>query len=388
MTRRGLGIRRTLNRAWANGYTWYRKRKPPRLRAAPATQSWAPLTNTKIRLGLGPANFAGQAAMFAHAVSRNLPDVSVEVVTYKRPDTLDYPSDVTIDSSTLNRRDVQRAQVRRIAGRYTHVLVDAFRPLFGRLYGTDIGADIPALTRANVRVGLLAHGSDVRDPRRHIEREPQSLFRDAPVEVIRSLILTTERNRRLAKASGLPVFVTTPDLLVDLPWAVWAPLVVDVTAWANHEPAQARRRPVVLHAPSRRWTKGTERILPVLIELDERRSIELRLAEGVSRRAIPNWIRAADIVVDQFGTGSYGVLSCEAMAAGKPVVAYLSDPTIAAIGETPPIVNATAATLQSVIESLLADPAETAAIGDAGRTYVRVYHDGAMTARALATFLR
>ncbi|MEK8143212.1 hypothetical protein NKH18_16655 [Streptomyces sp. M10(2022)] len=38
------------------------------------------------------------------------------------------------------------------------------------------------------------------------------------------MLAAAERNRRIAEESGLPVFVTTPDLLVDLPTAIWTPL--------------------------------------------------------------------------------------------------------------------------------------------------------------------
>lgn len=100
-----------------------------------------------------------------------------------------------------------------------------------------------------VKVALLAHGSEVRDPALHRKRNPYSLFLDAPEGYEEKLAAIAERNRRIARESGLPVFVTTPDLLLDLPTAIWAPLVVDVDAWACDRPVMERERPVVLHAP-------------------------------------------------------------------------------------------------------------------------------------------
>ncbi len=350
------------------------------------TQAWTPLSETTVRLGLGPTNYAGQAAAFAFAVCGHLNDISAEVVTYRLPGSFDYPTDAAIETSLLARSSVQRAQIRRVVGRYTHVLVDAFKPLFGRLYGSDIGGDLALLNRAGVKVGLLAHGSEIRDPRRHLEREPESHFREAPSAILASLTATADRNRRFAERSGLPIFVTTPDLLVDVPWAVWAPLVVVTSGWTPTPPPE-RDRLVVLHAPSRRWTKSTSRILPVVDDLRQRGSIELRMAEGISSAEMGSWIRDADIVLDQFGTGSYGALACEAMAAGRPVVGYLSADTVRAIGETPPIVNATAATLRDTLDALIGDAELRATIGTAGVDYVQRLHDGQRTAEALAPFL-
>lgn len=93
-----------------------------------------------MKLGIGPANYAGQGAAFAQAVSQANPDVSVEVVMNQRADTFDYPADVYVDASRLGELDVQLEQVKRVVGRYSHLIVDAFMPVFGRLNGDTIAA--------------------------------------------------------------------------------------------------------------------------------------------------------------------------------------------------------------------------------------------------------
>ena len=42
--------------------------------------------------------------------------------------------------------------------------------------------------------------------------------------------------------------VSTPDLLLDLPGAVWLPVVVDTELWRPGPPVLEREVPVVLHA--------------------------------------------------------------------------------------------------------------------------------------------
>jgi glycosyltransferase involved in cell wall biosynthesis len=259
--------------------------------------------------------------------------------------------------------------------------------VFGYLNGDTIEGDLPALRRAGIKVALLAHGSEIRHPAEHRERYEYSLFHDAPDGIVPRYTARAERNRRIAQASGLPLFVTTPDLLADLPSATWAPLVVDVDAWASDAPVMQRPRPKVLHGPSQRWTKGTDRILPALTALHERGAIELVLAERIAWAEMRELVRTCDIVVDQFAVGSYGTFAVEAMAAGRPVIGYLDERTHAAVGVRPPIVNATPQTLTAALESLLDDRGRAEQIGKESVVYARETHDGRRTARAFADFL-
>ncbi|GGY83733.1 glycosyltransferase [Streptomyces nitrosporeus] len=349
---------------------------------------WTPLGQTPVRLGLGPANFAGQLAAFASAVCRERADVSAEVVKHRTSrSSQDYAADVYVDGRMLKKLDGQLEQVQRVLPRYTHLLADAFRPVFGSLNGDSIEGDLPALRKAGIKVALLAHGSEVRHPLRHMERNPYSLFHDAPEGYAEKLLAEAERNRRIAEESGLPVFVTTPDLLVDLPMATWAPLVVDVDAWACDQPVMERKRPVVLHAPSARWTKGTDRVLPLLEDLDRRKVIELKLAEKLSWSRIRSLVQEADIVIDQFAVGMYGTFAVESMAAGKPVIAYLDSASVELAGVNPPIIDVAPDGLGEALERLLDDRHAAARIGIDSVEYVRTQHDGTATAAALASFL-
>ncbi|MFI2711412.1 glycosyl transferase family 1 [Micromonospora sp. NPDC018662] len=349
---------------------------------------WRALGAGPVRLGLGTANFAGQLSALAVAITAARADVGVELVMAKPPETYRYPADRYLNYPGEHRLDVQTEQARRVLGWYTHLIVDAFRPVLGRANGDDIAADLPALRRARLKVALLAHGSEIRHPGAHLERHAESAFRDADPELRERLTTVAERNRRTAEESGLPFFVTTPDLLDDVPFATWAPLIVDVDGWACDRPVLERVRPVVLHAPSKRWTKGTDRLLPRLQALDDRRVIDLRLVEGLPHDEMRRLVQDCDIVVDQLVMGSYGTFSCEGMAAGKVVVAYVSEGPHRAAGVQPPIANATPDTLVKTIESLLDDRPAAVALAAEGARYVRDHHDGRRTAEVFDAFLR
>jgi glycosyltransferase involved in cell wall biosynthesis len=394
--RRGIGLARVTKRARAQRVPLVkavRTAMQPRPnvigepRQSPEPPPWRPLGSAPIRLGLGLANHAGQLSAFAEAICRERLDVSAELVMARAGTPFMYPADVHMDPQQQALLEVQLAQATRVLGSYTHLIADAFRPVLGWLNGRHIEHDLPALSRAAVRVALLAHGSEVREPSRHRQRYEHSMFLDAPADVVPKLTALSAQSRRVAEESGLPVFVTTPDLLTDLPSATWAPLVVDVDRWATDAKPMQRQRPLVIHAPSRRWTKGTDRILPVVQDLADRGIIEFRLIEGVPWNKMVDLITGADIVIDQLVMGSYCALACEAMAAGKPVIAFLDEQVHERLGVRPPIVNATPATLRVAIDQLLSDRDGAVELGLQGIQYVREYHDGRRTAEAFRAFL-
>nr|WP_275581917.1 glycosyltransferase [Brevibacillus fulvus] len=82
----------------------------------------------------------------------------------------------------------------------------------------------------------------------------------------------------------------------------------------------------------------------------------------------------ADIIIDQIRCGSHGLLSVEAMALGKPVVAYIRDDLAAKFPPDLPIVNANPDTLYEQLKKLLEQPELRQQLGIQGRQYVEKYH--------------
>ncbi len=383
------GLHGSAPEAVSSTATWEVLERPrnPRGETAPAS-TWRPLGDTAIRLGLGPANFAGQLGAIAQAVTRERADVSAEVFERDFGSPFAYPADVVIPARRLRRLEGQVEQLNRILPRYTHLLADAFQPVFGTLNGTDIAGDLPALQAHGITTALLSHGSDLRDPVRHRASSPYSLFHHAPEELFRERLEQSRRSREIAESAGLDVFVTTPDLLDDLASAIWLPLIIDPGAWASEHPVMERARPRVLHAPSKRWTKGTDRFAAKLEDMDRRGLIEFQLVEGLPWSQIRQLVQEADLVLDQFAIGSYGTLACEAMAAGRPVATWLSESVLARLDPGVPILNTTPDDVVATVERLLDDPAEAVAAGKASVDYVRRVHDGRETVERLSGFLR
>ncbi len=265
-------------------------------------------------------------------------------------------------------------------------MIEALRPLFGRLYLRDVEAEAAALAERGVSVALMCHGTDVRLPSRHRSATPWSPFHGAELGRDRREILA-RRNAALVARLSLPTFVSTPDLLSDVPSARWCPVVVDLGRWSAPPRATAPRRPVVAHVPSLASVKGTELIRPALRGLHEAGVIEYREASGVPPERMPELWAEADIVLDQFRLGSYGVAACEAMAAGAVVVGHVTEPVRRTVldetGYVLPIVEATPETVGAVVRDLATDPGRRAEVAAEQLAFVQAVHDGRTSAEVL-----
>jgi glycosyltransferase involved in cell wall biosynthesis len=169
------------------------------------------------------------------------------------------------------------------------------------------------------------------------------------------------------------------------------PVVVDPDRWATDRPVLARPRPVVVHAPSSGPMKGSDAIDPVMVALHDEGLIEYRRVHGVASADMPELYRDADIVLEQFRIGGYGVAACEAMAAGRVVIGHVAPPArevaSEAAGIALPIVESTAGELERVVRDVVRDPDPFVALAATGPRFVRTLHDGAASADALTGFL-
>ncbi|WP_149084913.1 MULTISPECIES: glycosyltransferase family 4 protein [Microbacterium] len=344
------------------------------------------------RLFIAPVNSAGQGYAWARAAER-LPGVSAANFMYRgADDVFAYPADHSVPTAyfVANRR-WQAAQRRAVARGFTHAVVESGRQVLGG--GSTPEEDIAWLRDRGLRVALLWHGSDIRRPDQHARREPDSPFRDGSYPEQPRLQAITEANHRLMRTLGLPVFVSTPDLLTDVPEATWLPVVVDADPWSAAAPSVPLRRdrPVVVHAPSRAGLKGTATIAPTLRRLHGEGVIEYREVTGVSAARMPEVYGEADIVLDQFSLGIYGVAACEALASGRVVVSHVSDEVRERVrtrtGRELPVLESRAADLDRVLRGILADRDRAATFAAAGPGFVRAVHSGQRAADALSGFL-
>jgi hypothetical protein len=106
---------------------------------------------------------------------------------------------------------------------------------------------------------------------------------------------------------------------------------------------------------------------------------------------MPDVYRTADIVLDQFRLGDYGVAACEAMAAGRIVIGHVSqdvrERVRALTGRDLPIVESRFANVGETVRAVMTDPDTARARARHGITFVSDVHDGVRSADVLADFL-
>lgn len=354
------------------------------------------------RLGIGPINSAGQAHRWAEAVR-----------TYTNADAFSFgfagapgrrgslatsfTTEITWPHPRLTPGPVKAwlvASMLRRAGGCTHLAVDSFASLFGRLGRSHVGLELGRLRRSHphLAVALVAHGSDLRDPDLHRERLPQSYYATAPEQWVEHLRATAARNRRTVADSGLPLFVSTPDLLLEdvggVP-ATWLPVTVDPATWSGGRIPLSGQRPVVLHLPSRRTPaiKGTDVIDPVLRELDRAGSIRYLSPAQVAPAEVPDLVRRCDVLIEQVRSGYYSVAAVEGMAAGRIVLSSLAPDVQALMPQQPPLIDVPDGGLAGTLMRVLAEPEWARRLAAAGPDFVDRWHDGRAAAASLAPWL-
>jgi len=339
-------------------------------------------------LAIGPANMAGQAWEWARATERLLPGLRAEVLSVDRGSAVSFDADEVIPAPTFarDRKWAQDRQAQALAT-WTHALLEAGRPVFGLLNGRDFRGDIEVLRAAGIEVGLILHGSEIRNPAAHAARSEWSPFADPSEALTRRLQSTTDRLHPRVRSFEGPVFVSTPDLLLDVPQAHLLPVVVDVQRWASEAPVLEREVPVVIHAPSRAALKGSAHVESALAPLVSEGLIDYVRLEGVPPEQVFEVVRNADIVLDQFAIGTYGVLACEAMAAGRVVVSHVPRQVRSAHEVEPPIIEANPSNLEAVMRGVLGGREDARRAARLGVDFVAQFHDGRRSAAVLRDVL-
>lgn len=339
------------------------------------------------RVLIGPANSAGQAAAWATALRRE--GCEARSLSFRRRPGARRLTDATDLHLPYPRATTplgRRRRAGRLARGFSHVAIDGFTPILGPVLAGLQQGELTRLAEWGPRLALIAHGSDVRDPVRHLRDFPDSYFPFIDEGLHARLVHRSVANRALAESSALPCFVSTPDLLLDLPEATWLPLCVDPGPWVRPQSVESAR-PRILHVPSSAM-KGSDVIDPALRSLADRRLIEYVRPAGIPHSKMPRLIASVDVVVDQIRSGSYGVTGVEAMMSGKVVVGNLSQQVRDQLPKPSPIVDAPPENFRQVIEGLLDTRASWSEHGARTREFAVELHDGRASAHALSSFVR
>ncbi|MFD0710685.1 glycosyltransferase family 4 protein [Paenibacillus sp. GCM10027626] len=141
-------------------------------------------------------------------------------------------------------------------------------------------------------------------------------------------------------------------------------------------PSANNRKPLIIHAPTNDYLKGTEYVIQGIERLRRKGlDFDFKIITNVSHKEAIKEYQKADIIVDQLLQGSFGVVSLEGMALGKPVICYVRDSMIKRYPPGLAIVNANKDTFYDVLKKLVKKPELRREIGISGREYIEKYYD-------------
>ena len=225
-------------------------------------------------------------------------------------------------------------------------------------------ADVPLLRRLGKKIVVTFQGDDVRQGDVARRRFELSTAHELPEAYSSGVDKARRRTVQVFSRCADRLFFLNPDLAYVLPdRAEFLPYAsVDLSRY-RPIPPPANRVPVVVHAPSDRRVKGTHYVLEAVDRLQRSGiAVELRLVEGLTRDAAVPLYADGDVFVDQLIAGWYGGAAVEAMALGRPVIAFIREDDLSLIPEAMrdelPVVNATPETIDGSLRKLVEATAE------------------------------
>ena len=343
----------------------------------------------KTRLLIGPANFAGQGYEWARAADL-IPGVSaVNVERIGGNGVSGFAADFGVRPDIADFSPLWARRQRRALSGFTHVLIESGIPLYSAGRREKLADHVRDLQALGLEVGLLWHGSDVRQPEVHGRIEKYSPFNEDGV--LLPIYSTTRWAHRAANELDVPEFVSTPDLLRYRPNAAWLPTVVNPDDYLPEVGGLVPSVPVVLHAPSKALLKGTQYVREAASKLQDEGLIEYREVSGVTREQLQELIRQSDIVVDSLALGMYGVVSVEAMLLEKVAVANVWESAreyiLSSTGQVVPVAQADPSSIERVLRELAVDPELRTEIAELGRPFASSVHSRSRAATVLAPVL-
>ena len=146
--------------------------------------------------------------------------------------------------------------------------------------------------------------------------------------------------------------------------------------------------PKIIHSPTNRLYKGTNKILPVIEELKKEAEFEFILAEGMERNELLELKSKCDIAIDQvggeFGGSGYGKNSIESLAMGLPTITEFSDDYMNIIQDNP-FINSSICNLKDNLLKLIKNKNHLFEYSKKGRDWVEKYHSFASVNKKLTS---
>lgn len=323
---------------------------------------------------MAPVNIAGQPIAVTNELRRQGVDVTLLQYAAGKGHVFGYASDRVVNLKGRHRMEAQAETLETVLADGYDIFHFWMSTLFGgRRYANMYGLDLPFIKARGRRIVYRGTGFDLRIRSEHIARNPHHPFQHGY-----ELDVDEEAQRLYLEflRSYVDLFIVQdPEMLEHMPQARVVPRGIDLDALppVGIEPTD---RPLIVHAPSKTLVKGTAILEQALAELaEEGLAFEFKVITNMAHEEALSWYRRADLVVDQLLIGWYGVLTIEALALGKPVVAYIRDDLHERFTPRIPVANANPETIKEVLRPLIADYEARRTLAAGGPDFVREVHD-------------
>ena len=254
-------------------------------------------------------------------------------------------------------------------------IIDSF-DIFHFHYCTTLNEkfkDLPSMQMKQKKMIMHHWGNDVRFHDQAKMKNPFVYTGDSPSnELIDERLTNISKIIKEAIVQDYEVFEYVKDYYEKVHVL---PIAIDLSKFTPHFPLLKKEKLLILHAPTNPSFKGTTYIEEVVQELQKIYAFDYKRIEKMNHEDVISLYEKADIIIDQVLCGSYGLLSVESMALGKPVVTYIRPDLVSTFPSDLPIVNANPDTLYDKVKLLLENPALRLNLGILGREYVKKHHD-------------
>jgi glycosyltransferase involved in cell wall biosynthesis len=145
----------------------------------------------------------------------------------------------------------------------------------------------------------------------------------------------------------------------------------------------------IIHSPTNREYKGTDKILKVISEVENSRNIEFILLENIEREKVLKIKSECDIAIDQvggeFGGTGYGKNSIENLSMGVPTVTEFSGDYLNFIKENP-FIHSDINSLKENLVKLIDNKSLRSELSVKGRKWVEDYHSYSSVNKMLMSY--
>ncbi len=320
----------------------------------------------------GMSEVAGQGIYSVKGLRAN--GVSADMAVW-RPNTFDYPIDISLNIGKKKYLYPWYAFKMFVFFLGATFKYDCFHFHYAHSL-LPFGLDLMLLKSLNKKIFFEFHGSELRGQINNIKYpyfhnisqvKRQSKLIKKEIEYADGIILHDIELKPHLPDTNIPIHIV--------------PLRVDLSRLTPVFPDVEVKKPVVVHAPSNRGSKGSNWIIEAANKLKDQ--IDFVLVENKSQDEAIEIYKKADIIIDQISVGAYGVFAIECMALGKPVLSYISDEVRNSLPDTCPIQNIEPDTIYDVLYELSSNSILRRDLGIQGRHYVEEYHDYIKNAQIL-----